>query len=288
MIDWRWAIFSLSFTTHCSVKQTDRALIDILQADKPCWTTSELKADNAIQPSTHLPFPGEQILPLPIPGSMSLGKVHLVRHAEGLHNLLNNPNLHDPSLTERGFYRAENLGSQFTDVNSNTVGVIITSPLRRTIQTSLTAFPRILDKRYYPVGSGRGGAPGTAGEAVELVLDADLQEIMIAAANTGSDSHTLGSWFPELDFSSLPVNWHVKQGDWSPDAADVARRVIRILQGLEAQLGRLQNTGRPDVVVVTHGGVIAELVPGLVMPVAAWKSFVLQRRSSGQLSLRAV
>jgi broad specificity phosphatase PhoE len=87
---------------------------------------------------------------------MSLRKIHLIRHAEGLHNLFNSPPLHDPSLTERGFYRAENLGSQFTKANSNTIGIIITPLLRRTIQTSLTIFPRVLDKHYYLVGSGRG------------------------------------------------------------------------------------------------------------------------------------
>jgi broad specificity phosphatase PhoE len=218
---------------------------------------------------------------------MSTGKIHLIRHAEGLHNLLDNTSLHDPSLTERAFYRAENLGSQFTEANSNTVGIIITSPLRRTIQTSLTAFPRILDKRYYPVGSGRGGAPDKGWEGVKLVLNPDLQEIDIAPANTGSNSQTLGSWFPELDFGSLPVKWYVKEGDWSPDQVAVSRRVIRIMRELEAWLGSLRNTERPDVVVVTHGGVIAKLVPGLVMPVASWKSFVLEKQSNGQLFLRA-
>ncbi|EON64523.1 hypothetical protein W97_03756 [Coniosporium apollinis CBS 100218] len=219
---------------------------------------------------------------------MSLGKIHLVRHAEGLHNLFNNPSLRDPSLTERAFYRAETLSSEFTEANSNTVGVVLTSPLRRTIQTSLTAFPRILHRRYYPVGSGRGGVPSEAEEGVNLVLDPDLQEIGIEPANTGSESHMLESWFPELDFSSLPEDWHLKKGKWSPDPAAVKSRVDRILHKLEDRLANLRDTGRKDVVVVTHAGVIAALKPGLDMPVASWKSFVLKRESNGELSLKAV
>ena len=42
--------------------------------------------------------------------------------------------------------------------------------------------------------------------------------------------HKLGSWFPELDFSSLPVRWHVKQGDWSDDPAAVALDELTLLR----------------------------------------------------------
>lgn len=88
------------------------------------------------------------------------GRVHLVRHAEGLHNLRNDLTILDARLSQRGFDVAEDLGRHFVRDNSNSVGAIISSPLRRTIQTSLTAFTRILDSTQYPENSSLGAKNG--------------------------------------------------------------------------------------------------------------------------------
>src|SRR5437868_5660494 len=99
------------------------------------------------------------------------GKVLIVRHTEGLHNLRQNVNIRDAPLSERGFDRAEKLGKRFIELQSDKVGAVISSPLRRAIQTSLLAFQRVLDEANYPSGSWQGVKDG-----VTLVLDADLQE----------------------------------------------------------------------------------------------------------------
>ena len=83
-------------------------------------------------------------------------KVHIFRHAEGLHNLRLDTSIPDPPLTERGFDIAEDLGRRYLQDNTDSVSAIIASPLRRSIQTSLTAFSRILSSSHYPAGSRQG------------------------------------------------------------------------------------------------------------------------------------
>jgi len=211
------------------------------------------------------------------------GKVHLVRHAEGLHNLRNDPDIRDAPLSERGFDFAEDLGRRFIKDHSNIVGAIISSPLLRTIQTSLTAFARILNSAHYPLNSGKGIRDG-----VKLTLDANLQEIAEMPSNTGSPLEDLENEFPELrpQIQKLDGDWYVKVGPNSPLPA-VAQRKIQILEKLQQTLIALSSDQRgKDVVVVTHQGVIALLAPSANVPVAQWQSFDLARNEAGQLSLQ--
>lgn len=211
------------------------------------------------------------------------GKIHLVRHAEGLHNLRNDPNIPDAPLSQRGFDFAEDLGRRFTQAHSNSVGAIISSPLRRTIQTSLTAFPRILDSAQYSGNCGRG-----VREGVKLALDANLQEIAEMPCNTGSALTDLEQEFPELipQIRTLDRNWYIKTGQNSPLPA-VPERRARLLEQFQQTLTELSNGQKgKDIIVVTHQGVIALLAPNVNIPVAQWQSFTMATNSAGQLSLQ--
>src|SRR4051812_47166085 len=102
-----------------------------------------------------------------------LGRVHIIRHAEGVHTLFpEGRDIPDAILSQRGHDFAEDLSRRIINQHSNTIGQIITSPLRRAIQTSLTAFHRALNTQYYPQYSSRGVPAG-----IRLVLDANLQEL---------------------------------------------------------------------------------------------------------------
>jgi broad specificity phosphatase PhoE len=202
-------------------------------------------------------------------------KVHLVRHAEGLHNLRNDTTIPDAPLSERGLDLAEDLGRRFIHDNSDSVGAVLVSPLRRAIQTSLAALPRVLSAAHYPANSGKGVRTG----GVTLVLDPDLQEISTPACNVGSPPNELLAEFPGLEaqIRGLPPRWLEKTGPWSPARAAVAQRKIRILQRLwdvSEQL-RAHPDGREDIVVVTHEGVMVELVPGANVPLGAYRTFTL-------------
>ncbi|ETI22397.1 hypothetical protein G647_06472 [Cladophialophora carrionii CBS 160.54] len=202
-------------------------------------------------------------------------KVHLVRHAEGLHNLRDDPTIPDAPLSERGLDLAEELGRLFIHDNSDSVGAVLVSPLRRAIQTSLAALPRVLGAAHYPANSGRGVRTG----GVTLVLDPDLQEISTPACNVGSPPRELLVEFPELagQIGGLPSRWFEKTGLWSPARAAVAQRKIRILQRLWDVSEQLQGnpSGREDIVVVTHEGVMLELVPGANVPMGTYRTFTL-------------
>ncbi|EXJ58638.1 hypothetical protein A1O7_06065 [Cladophialophora yegresii CBS 114405] len=202
-------------------------------------------------------------------------KVHLVRHAEGLHNLRDDPTIPDAPLSERGFDLAEDLGRRFIHDNSDSVGAMLVSPLRRAIQTSLAAFPRVLGAAHYPVNSGRGVRTG----GVTLLLDPDLQEISSLACNVGSPPRELLEEFPEMgaQIGGLPSRWFEKTGLWSPARAAVAQRKIRILQRLWDVSEELQSSpdGREDIVVVTHEGIILVLVPDAEVPMGAYRTFTL-------------
>ncbi|KAJ5339057.1 hypothetical protein N7452_005785 [Penicillium brevicompactum] len=211
------------------------------------------------------------------------GRIHLVRHAEGLHNLRNDRNIPNAPLSERGFDFAEDLGHRFISENSNCVGAIVSSPLRRAIQTSSTAFHRILDSTQYPENSGMGVNNG-----VMLALDANLQEITDLPCNTGSGLNDLTTEFPGLKsaIQDLHKDWHVKTGPDSPLTQPPSKRKPEILQRLEKTLAGLQNQPmRKDVIVVTHEGVIDLLAPTADIHMGQWQTFNLVREN-GLLTLK--
>ncbi|KAH6683463.1 hypothetical protein B0J14DRAFT_633027 [Halenospora varia] len=92
-----------------------------------------------------------------------------VKHAESEHNVTKDFTIRDPGLTPLGRQQSTKLSETFP--HSDNIGLIITSPLRRTVETTLLAFPQILDKKYYSPDSGL----GIKGRA-ELLLKLDLQE----------------------------------------------------------------------------------------------------------------
>jgi broad specificity phosphatase PhoE len=211
-----------------------------------------------------------------------VGKFSLIRHAEGLHNVHNNFNLPDPALTENGMDQAEELGRTFPFPSS--VGVVITSPLRRTIQTTLLAFPNILDERYYAESSGKGVRGGA-----DLILEPDLQETSDLPCNTGSSPHELKSWFPDLNFDSLPEKWYVKERLLPPARAAVnklAERVRECLKDIAVQ----KDSERRDVIVVTHNDSMIDLTGDheLNLPMASWRSYILEENSEGHMKIVAI
>ncbi|KAL4744210.1 hypothetical protein BDW72DRAFT_199926 [Aspergillus terricola var. indicus] len=212
------------------------------------------------------------------------GRIHLLRHAEGIHALRRDTSIPDAPLSERGFDYAEDLGRRFVERHSNSTGAIISSPLCRTIQTSLTAFPRILDTTQYAENSGLGAKNGLA-----LTLDANLQETYDLPCNTGTPNDRLAARFPRqaAEINQLHPNWYVKTGPHSPLPQLPARRKTAILERLNQTLQDLEERpGNNDVVVVTHQGILELLAPSTNIPAGEWRTFDLVRNGNGQLVLQ--
>ncbi|CEL09251.1 hypothetical protein ASPCAL12390 [Aspergillus calidoustus] len=197
-------------------------------------------------------------------------KVHLVRHAESVHNVSKDFSQFDPDLTPLGLRQAAQLVQSFPFAPQ--VGAIITSPLRRAVQTTLAAFPHILDERYFDPESGNGIKNGAT-----LILDPDLQERSALPCDTGSTSEILETAFPRLDIKGLAKGWQVKEGLYSPDDKAVEERAKRARSRIAAISEDLKSQERTDVVVVTHG-VFMKVLSGdqnIDLPKAGWKSYTV-------------
>ncbi|OQE10622.1 hypothetical protein PENFLA_c085G10382 [Penicillium flavigenum] len=154
--------------------------------------------------------------------------IHCVRHAQGVHNLSQaNHHLPDPELTPLGEEQARALGTRFPELGN--IELILSSPLRRTIQTALLAFPS-RDKN------------------LQVIAWPELQEASDLVCDTGRDLVEIKAEFEDLpvDFTLVEPGWHIKQGKWAP----VADRLLE-----RAQLVRLWLSQRSEkeIVVVSHG-----------------------------------
>lgn len=206
-------------------------------------------------------------------------QIHIVRHAESVHNVSKDFTQRDPSLTPLGLQQAAQLIHEFP--SSSHVAVIITSPLQRAIQTTLAAFPHVLDKRYFSPQSGQGIENGSL-----LVIDPDLQERSALPCDTGSSREVLEDVF-RIDFSDLAEDWHTKEGLYSPDDAAVKERAKRVRSRVAEVVDNLKDKEERQVVIVTHGVFMKFLVedPEIDLPKAGWKSYTVGKNNSGDILL---
>jgi len=206
---------------------------------------------------------------------MSGSKVFLLRHAESQHNVDKNFEQLDPALTDSGIKAAVHLGSTFPQPEA--VGVVLSSPSQRAIQTALAAFPHVLDRRYFEPTSGKGVEAGAI-----LIVDPDAQERSSLPCDTCSDRKSLQEMFPCIDFSQLPsgedATWRSKTGFYSEQDEAVKARAVRLRQTLESLVTLCENPSRPNVVVVTHGFFMKALTDNgsIDLPRPGWAAYRIQ------------
>ena len=118
--------------------------------------------------------------------------ITLVRHGQAHHNINCNYHLHDPYLTPLGEAQCQELSKEFP--SEPPVDLLVSSPLKRTIQTTLFGFKKQVE----------------SGAKVELL--AELQEAEGFPCDTGSSRDELEKeeLFQGLDFSGLPDDWNSK------------------------------------------------------------------------------
>ncbi|KAF2735288.1 PGAM-domain-containing protein [Polyplosphaeria fusca] len=162
-------------------------------------------------------------------------QVHLIRHAEGQHNLsIESHNIRDPSLTERGKQQCLELSNSIDSINN--IQCIIASPLRRTLWTALRTFQQIL----------------RATPELKIIALPELQETSTLACDTGSPLELL-----KEEFAGEPIDWTYMQDDWtnktsgrySPRADLVANRARDARKFL-------QSKQEDEVAAVVHGGLL--------------------------------
>ncbi|KAF4958783.1 hypothetical protein FGADI_2127 [Fusarium gaditjirri] len=155
--------------------------------------------------------------------------IHLVRHGQAVHNLCEANNaLPDTDLTPLGEEQARGLISKCPDLAN--VDLIVSSPLRRTLQTTLLAFPAQLER------------------GLRIVALPEVQEVSEMNCDTGSDLSVIKAEFQQqpVDFSLVEPGWQIKEGKWAPVVGSITER---------ARAARQWLSERPEeeIVVVTHG-----------------------------------
>jgi broad specificity phosphatase PhoE len=172
--------------------------------------------------------------------------IHLIRHAEALHNVADDWALPDPPLTDRGFAQARGMPREYAQLMvrprlgkvyprwtplQDSCDLIVASPLRRTLQTTLFGLEPCI----------RRGVP--------VILLGELQECGANPCDTGSSLDVLRSEFGQhqaFSFHTVDEGWTSKRGKWSPSDAALAKRARWVRRWLKA---------RPEanIAVVTHG-----------------------------------
>ena len=149
---------------------------------------------------------------------------------KGYHNLtVKNQNMHDPSLTPYGEEQCRHLARFFPYHKS--VELLVASPIRRTIYTTLLGFEPEIKK------------------GLKVIALPEIQETSCLPCDTGSDLDVLRKEMQDkpVDLSLVSEGWNSKRGKWQPDAAAIENRAREARQWLKARPEK-------EIVLVTHGG----------------------------------
>ncbi len=171
--------------------------------------------------------------------------IHLVRHAQGFHNLsAANQQIPDPLLTDFGKQQCADLSRRFPYQAQLTH--LVASPMRRTLYTALLSFEPAAQQQQ------EGGS--ATGKRVVIALP-EIQELSVLPCDVGSDRAALAAEFGDsVDLSNVGSGWNHK-GPWSPWAPEMARLTARAgaarrwLRDLATRAGE-----DAHIAVVTHGG----------------------------------
>ena len=206
-------------------------------------------------------------------------QIHLVRHAESEHNVSKDIYRPDPNLTDTGLQQADELAQTFPH---HRVAIIFTSPLKRTIQTSLGGFGHVLDKTSPRIAS----SPGIESGA-RLVVYPDIQPRNARPCDVGSDQEVLEKEFPGLDFSVLSQGWQRKEGLYADEDGVIEERGKRVRKHLALLAAELQGQERRDIALVTHG-VVKDILCGKdnnEWPRAKWLTYNVEEDGNGEFKL---
>ncbi|EXJ64042.1 hypothetical protein A1O7_00377 [Cladophialophora yegresii CBS 114405] len=177
--------------------------------------------------------------------------IHLVRHAQGFHNLGTEfHSLPDPRLTPLGESQCAKLQEEhFPAERQQSISLITASPLTRTLHTAFLTFKPALSSQ------------GTKCKPTILAIP-DAQETSDYPCDTGSDVPVLKAFIEEqkwpVDLSLLTDTWNVKtlENRYSPASAAIKARARDCRKLLREKARDLASNGdeNVEIVLVTHGG----------------------------------
>ncbi|KAF2962800.1 hypothetical protein GQX73_g10772 [Xylaria multiplex] len=167
--------------------------------------------------------------------------IHIMRHAESEHNVIrpDGDNIRDPDLTVPG--RAYAQGVVFPHMAN--VRVVISSPLRRAVDTALIVFGDLLQEQN-----------------AKLVVIPELKEAGFRPSNTGSPAQELREEFGyAIQLGFLRDGWWYREAS---HGVRVAEEVAERARQARVYVRQVANGLNDDdhIVLVTHRGTVRHLV----------------------------
>jgi len=180
-------------------------------------------------------------------------RIILTRHAQAEHNVDLDYSIADAPLTALGKKQATALGPQTADLQRDSVDLIVTSPLKRTLQTTYLGFGTAIERL-----GGRGS----------VICLPQAQECNAFPCDRGSPRSELEATreFDGFDLSLLTPDWTSKAGFWAADDDTLNARARWVRQWLRA---------RPEatIVLVAHGDILRRITGTASGPsVYAWRN----------------
>jgi len=168
--------------------------------------------------------------------------IYLTRHCQAEHNVAEDYSILDANLTKLGRQQAQQLNQDTVDTVQKDVELVVSSPLRRTMQTTLDGYPEAV-KRL----GGKG----------KIVLLPQAQECNDFPCDTGSPRSDLekNPEFEDLDFSPLTDDWTSKAGPYAANVEALQARAKSVRQFL-------LNRPEKKIVLVAHGDILRYIVFG--------------------------
>ncbi|KAI1167568.1 histidine phosphatase superfamily [Nemania serpens] len=169
--------------------------------------------------------------------------IHILRHAHAAHQLNSDISIHDPELTELGIQQCYTLAADIAKLGK--IDLILSSPMKRAIQTAIAAFPAYIQSQS------------------KIVLLPDLQEFGVNNSDVGSCRADLVRQFgsAHLDYSLVDAEWTNKGPGtrYDPQFTTARARATRLFIRAIAQRYRATDA---HIVVVSHSVYIGHLTRG--------------------------
>lgn len=137
--------------------------------------------------------------------------------------------MHDPSLTPFGEEQCRELAQRFP--YHKEMELLVTSPIRRTIYTTLLAFESDIKR------------------GISVIALPEAQEVSDLPCDTGSDLEVLKKEMEgkPVDLSLVHEGWNNNKGKWGTAVDVIEERAKEARQWLKARPEK-------EIVLVTHGG----------------------------------
>lgn len=167
--------------------------------------------------------------------------IYFTRHAQAAHNVADDYSISDAPLTQLGREQSSRLNPLTASTIQHTAELVVSSPLRRPMQTMLEGYPQLV-KRLQDVGK-------------PPLLLTIAQEVNAYPCDTGSEPDNLiaDKEFKSLDFSDVHPGWTNKRGIYDPANAGERARQCRAW---------IRSRPEKEIVFVAHGDILRWITDG--------------------------